>query len=1193
MTRLPARAGERIDRSRTVRFSFDGKPVEALEGDTIGSALYAAGQRTFSRSFKYHRRRGLMCCAGQCPNCMVQVEDAPGVRACTEPVREGMSVVHMNATPSLDFDVMRATDLVGTPFTPPGFYYKTFIRPRRLWPLYEKVLRSAAGLGKLPRSRREREWRTEYRRRHADVLVVGGGAAGLAAATAAAELGADVVLADEGPEPGGRLLAEGGHEYARELTERASSAGVELLTSAPALGTFDGLVPVWQGDTLHQVRARRQVYATGAIEQPLLFSGNDLPGVMLSGGARRLLSLYSVQPGARAAVATVSDRGLEAALALQDAGVELACVADLRSGAATPPALELARRGVEIQHGATVLEARGRSHLQGVVIGAPGAGEGSNGDRAVACDLLVVSGGSAPATSLLTQAGARTGYDTERGLFALTELPEDLLAAGEVTGQGELDTAELSGAVAGAEAAHSLGLGDAASRERAAEGMDRLEGRRPGPDESAVPPARTGERKGKCFACLCEDVTAKDIHLSVEEGYDSIELSKRYTTTTMGPCQGRMCQLPAIRLMAEETGQSLEEVGTTTARPPWQAVPMGALAGRPFEPAKRSSIHGRHRELGANVLWAGDWRRAYDYGDARGEALAVHESAGLIDVSTLGKLIVRGPDAGEFLDRLYPNRFSNLKPGRIRYGVIASDAGRIMDDGTICRLDDDSYYVTTTSSGAGAVYDWFSWWLADWRLGVHLTDVTQGSGRRQPGRAQGAGDHVGGHRSRLLERGLHLPRRQAGGGRGSARADAAHRLRGRGGLRDPLRRRARRARLGRAAGGRRPARPAPLRPRAPASAAPAEDARADRTGHRFGVHPLQRGDALDRQARQGPGLHRPLGPRARRRGAARDRAGGLHAARWPGAHRGRGGAHRGRRRAGGPGDQRPPLAPARRRDRDGLGAVRAGRGGDRHHHLRRGPPAAGPGGHQALLRPRGRGAPLVSLGFLSPGPEALARSPMEREALAAGARIERQGGWNVAVGFGGGAPERERCRSSVGFADHSHLGKIELQAGAAELAELTHGATLELGRAVRADGAWWCPYTPERALVLCETEAAADLLERLSDAAPTASVIDVTAVYAALTLVGPLARELFARFTALDLRDAVTPVRGFRPGSVARVPGAILREGEERWLMLFGAALGRYVWTVVADAAGHLGGGPVGTEALDPVEEPLEATPSA
>jgi sarcosine oxidase, subunit alpha len=726
MTRLPEQGGERIDRARTLRFSFDGKPVDALEGDTIGSALYAAGQRTFSRSFKYHRRRGLMCCAGQCPNCLVQVDDAPGVRACTEPVREGMRVEHMNAAPSLDFDVMRATDLVGTPFTPPGFYYKTFIRPRRLWPLYEKVLRHAAGLGRLSRSRREREWRTEYRRRHADVMVVGGGAAGLAAATAAAELGADVVLADEGPEPGGRLLAEGGHEYARELSEHARAAGVELLTDAAALGAFDGLVPVWQGATLHQVRARRQVYATGAIEQPLLFSGNDLPGVMLSGGARRLLSLYAVQPGSRATVATVDDRGLEAALALADAGVELASVVDLRAEGGSPAAVELARRGVEIRHGATVLEARGRSHLQGVVIGAPGAEEGANGERTVACDLLVVSGGSSPATSLLTQAGARTGYDAERGLFALTELPEDLLAAGEVAGHGELEAAELSGAVAGAEAAHSLGLGDAASRERAAAGVGRLVGRSADPGQTAVPPARTSERRGKCFACLCEDVTAKDIHLSVQEGYDSIELSKRYTTTTMGPCQGRMCQLPAIRLMADETGQSLEDVGTTTARPPWQAVPMGALAGRPFEPAKRSSIHGRHRELGANVMWAGDWRRAYDYGDPRAEALAVHEAAGLIDVSTLGKLIVRGPDAGDFLDRLYPNRFSNLKPGRIRYGVITSDAGRIIDDGTICRLDDQTYYVTTTSSGAGAVYEWFSWWLADWRLAVHMTDVTQG-----------------------------------------------------------------------------------------------------------------------------------------------------------------------------------------------------------------------------------------------------------------------------------------------------------------------------------------------------------------------------------------------------------------------------------------------------------------------------------
>ncbi len=704
MTRLPEQRGERIRRDTEVTFTFDG------------------GQRTFSRSFKYHRRRGLLCCAGQCPNCLVAVDGAPGVRACTEPVREGMKVEHMNASPSLEFDAMRVTDLVGGPFTPPGFYYKTFIRPRRLWPLYEKVLRHAAGLGKLRKSQPEREWRTEYRRRHADVLVIGGGAAGLSAAAEAAELGADVVLADEGPEPGGRLLAEGGVGYARELADRARTAGVEILSNAPALGTFDGLVPVWQGDTLHQIRARRQIYATGAIEQPLLFPGNDLPGVMLSGGARRLIGMYAVQPGTRAVVATVDDRGLQAALALLDAGVEVAAVADLRERTNGGPAGALQRANVELLRGATVLEARGRNQVDGVVLGKPGS---SDTGHTFACDLLVVSGGSAPATSLTAQAGCTTRYNEERGVFDVHFMPEGVHVAGQLMGIADLDAAEASGRAAGAEAAHALGYGDADSRARAATDRDRAERPEAWGSNVAVPPPVTSDRSGKCFACLCEDVTAKDIHLSVEEGYDSIELSKRYTTTTMGPCQGRMCQLPAVRLMAKETGTSMSDVGTTTARPPWHAVPMGALAGRPFEPAKRSSIHARHRELGANVMWAGDWRRAYDYGDPKAEAMAVHRAAGLIDVSTLGKLIVRGPDAGEFLDRLYPNRFSNLKPGRIRYGVITSDSGRVMDDGTICRLDDDSFYVTTTSSGAGAIYDWFTWWLADWQLDVHITDITQ------------------------------------------------------------------------------------------------------------------------------------------------------------------------------------------------------------------------------------------------------------------------------------------------------------------------------------------------------------------------------------------------------------------------------------------------------------------------------------
>jgi sarcosine oxidase, subunit alpha len=716
VSRLPNQPGERIDRGTKVSFTFDGKRVEAYEGDTIGSALYAAGQRTFSRSFKYHRRRGLMCCAGQCPNCIVSVDGAPGARACIEPVRDGLKVEHVNAV-SLELDPMRATDVVGGPFTPPGFYYKTFIRPRKLWPLYEKVLRNVAGLGKLREEQAEREWRTEYRRRHADVLVVGGGIAGLNAAIAAAQLGADVMLADEGPALGGQQLIEADVAVVEGLVGQARTAGVEILERASALGYFDGLVPVWQQDTLHQVRAQQHVFATGAIEQPLVFAGNDLPGVMLAGGARRLAALYAVSPGTRAVIATTSDRGVDATRALRDAGVEIVAVADLRPDA-DDAARELRQSGIPVFTGHTVVEAKGRKAVSEAVIAPVDGGD----EHTFQCDLLVVSGGTIPATSLALQAGARSSYDTQQGHFALAELPDNVYAAGEVADAHTDAAVADSGELAGLRAAHALGLGSDESRERA----QRLADHPPDQPNVAVAPPVSGSGRGKCFACLCEDVTSKDVHLSIEEGYDSIELSKRYTTVTMGPCQGRMCQLPAIKLMAQETGQNLEQVGTTTARPPWVSVPMGILGGRPVEPAKRSSIHGRHRDLSATVKWAGDWRRAYDYGDPEGEALAVNTAAGLIDVSTLGKLLVRGADAAEFLDRLYPNRFSNLKPGRIRYGVISSDAGRIVDDGTVCRLDEQSFYVTTTSSGAGAVEEWFLWWLADWGLDVSLTDLTQG-----------------------------------------------------------------------------------------------------------------------------------------------------------------------------------------------------------------------------------------------------------------------------------------------------------------------------------------------------------------------------------------------------------------------------------------------------------------------------------
>ncbi|HEX6391499.1 MAG TPA: glycine cleavage T C-terminal barrel domain-containing protein, partial [Solirubrobacteraceae bacterium] len=393
------------------------------------------------------------------------------------------------------------------------------------------------------------------------------------------------------------------------------------------------------------------------------------------------------------------------------------------------PAGRVEALGIPLLRGATVVRALGRAQVTGAVV-APVDARGQavpGSEQQFECDVVAVSGGTSPATSLLLQGGARARYDESSGRFVVDELPAGVLAAGAVAGHESVDAAELSGAVAGADAALALGRGDDAARAALRDERGRLDAM-PGPRPVAKPPAVAGDGKGggKAFVDLDEDVTAKDIVYAAREGYDSIELSKRYTTVTMGPSQGRFSQLASIRVLADEAGLPLGDVGLTTARPPWSPVPMGALAGRPIEPAKRSSIHGRHRELGAKVMWAGDWRRAYDYGDAQAEAIAVQKAAGLIDVSTLGKLLVRGPDAGAFLDRLYPNRVSNLAPGRIRYGVISSDAGRIVDDGTICRLDDDSFYVTTTSSGAGAMEEWFSWWLADWDMQVHLTDLTQG-----------------------------------------------------------------------------------------------------------------------------------------------------------------------------------------------------------------------------------------------------------------------------------------------------------------------------------------------------------------------------------------------------------------------------------------------------------------------------------
>jgi sarcosine oxidase subunit alpha len=633
--RLPPQPTERIDRAEEVVFTFRGTPVKAFRGDTFGSALFADGQRVFSRSFKYHRPRGLLCCSGSCANCMMTVDGTPNVRVCAEPVREGADLRPQNVVGSLEHDLLAVTDKIGGPFTPVGFYYRTMIRPRRAWPLYEKFLRNVAGLGRIdPHAQRGERYDTEHR--HAEVLVIGGGEAGIARATELAEEGRRVVLVDE-------------NVGAPEIP------GVEVIAPARALGIWEGgLVPVDAGNVLYRYRAEQIVVATGAIEQPLVFPGNDLVGVMLPEAVRRLVDDWAIRPGRRAVVVTVDENGREAAARLKRIGVEIGGVYDLRR--------ERIREIV----------ARGR---KGVLRSVELDG------RRVDCDLLVMSGGRQPAYSLLAQAGARVEYIPEIGAFLPTEIPDGIEAVGSVAGEG------LSAAVPAATYNGASG-------------------------------------KGKCFVCVCEDVTDKDLKRAIAEGFDSLELAKRYTTVTMGPCQGRLCHVPSIRVYARENESDPGTIGTTTARPPWGPVTLGVLAGRPHEPAQRTSIHHRHKELGGRMMWTGTWRRPHSYGDVEAEVQAVHGAVGLIDVSTLGKLLVIGPDAAEFLERLYPNRFGDMKAGRIRYTVLNTDAGRIMDDGTVARLSDGAYYVTTTSTGAGAVVEWFEWWNAVWGMDVQIADVT-------------------------------------------------------------------------------------------------------------------------------------------------------------------------------------------------------------------------------------------------------------------------------------------------------------------------------------------------------------------------------------------------------------------------------------------------------------------------------------
>jgi len=606
-----------------------------------------------------------------------------------------MDVRPQDTWPSLAFDVKAANELVSR-FLPAGFYYKTFVRPQRLWPTYERVLRRFSHGGVISPDPPAQERLRSYDTRHAhpDVLVAGGGPAGMAAATAAACAGAAVMLVEEEHALGGHLRWGDKADLAtlRELRDLVEASGVEVLTNSVVLGRYDhNLAAVVQRGMLRvherlvKARAKTLVVAPGLIERPYVFAGNDVPGVMLSSAARRLINLHAVKPGDRAVVLTANAQGDATIADLERAGIEVAHVAD-------------ARRGGD------VVRVFGRGCVRGVEL--------ADGRR-IACDLLVTAVGWTAPLTLLTMAGDVPAYDARSSRYFpdVSSLPTDVLAAGGVVGDGSVDELVAHADAIGREAARRAG--------RAGEPVDI-------PDLRLDPHPELFRARTHGIVDFSEDVSSKELLTAVEEGYSSAELAKRYTTATMGPTQGKLESVNVVAVIAEATGRPISQTGTTTWRPPYAPVTLGALAGRHRDPVRYSPMHPWHEGHGAARLVAGAWIRPDHYGDPAGEALAVRERVGIIDVSPIGKLDLRGPDVPNLLNLLYVNRWSKLAVGRVRYGVMCAEDGVVMDDGVTGRLGAEQYLMSTTSSGAASVWEWVESWLQtehpQWR--VHVTPVT-------------------------------------------------------------------------------------------------------------------------------------------------------------------------------------------------------------------------------------------------------------------------------------------------------------------------------------------------------------------------------------------------------------------------------------------------------------------------------------
>jgi sarcosine oxidase subunit alpha len=757
--RLPA--GGRVDRTRLLSFSFNGRSYTGCYGDTLASALLANGVHLVGRSFKYHRPRGILSAGSEEPNALVQLGDGvvtdPNMRATQIELYDGLRAASQNCWPSVNFDI-GALNNVFSRLLPAGFYYKTFMWPRRLWKRYEFFIRHIAGLGRAPSGPDPDEY--DKMHVHCDVLVVGAGAAGLAAALVAGRAGARVIIADEQAEFGGALL--GGNTeiegkpalewVERALTELSASEQVRTLPRSTVTGYYDHNYLIISErvydhmgqatgrrprQRLWKVRAKQVVLATGAHERPLVFHNNDRPGVMLASAVQTYVNRYAVKPGNEALVFTNNDSAYGVAFDLTDAGIRVSAIVDVRASAG-PGLRESAReRAIEVLSGHAVASVSGNRRLRSAQIKAlDGGSSGTAGStRSIGCDLLCMSGGWNPTVHLYSQSRGTLVYDRAKACFVPGESVQAERSAGAANGSFTLERCLAEGHAAGVEATAQAGF--------------KLKKNVPGPPrvaaqaETTPGPLWIGFHKGripsKQFVDFQNDVTTADIALAAREGYRSVEHLKRYTTLGMGTDQGKTGNINALAILAQTLNADISALGTTTFRPPFTPITFGVLAGRDVgelaDPVRMTPMHHWHEINGARFEDVGQWKRPWYYphdGETMHDAvnrecLTVRNAVGILDASTLGKIDIQGADAAELLNRVYTNNWMNLPIGSCRYGMMCGEDGMVFDDGVTVRIGEQQYWMSTTTGNAARVLAWLEEWLqTEWpELKVYCNSMTE------------------------------------------------------------------------------------------------------------------------------------------------------------------------------------------------------------------------------------------------------------------------------------------------------------------------------------------------------------------------------------------------------------------------------------------------------------------------------------